>query len=65
MNGNDSIDIDYVVKSLLCGFNKPKRDFEKAKVELLWYQAANQLSLAELNELCWEDSTIFFDLIYG
>ena len=36
----------------------------KAKKWLLEYQAANQLTLRELNEMCWEDSMWVIDQIF-
>ena len=60
-----ALTIDVVVNSLLEGLDKKPADYELARKALLEYQAANQMSLRELNELCWKDSTYMFDIIYG
>lgn len=52
--------IDQIVRELVDGLDL---DFEYVKEKLLWFQAANQISLIELRELCWEDSDFIFNEI--
>lgn len=60
------ITIDCIVDQLFDDLpyaNSEEKRF-KAKKWLLEYQAANQLTLRELNEMCWEDSVWVFDQIF-
>ena len=52
--------IDQVTKEFIDGLDL---DFETVKHELTLLMAANQWSLKELNDYCWENSADIFDLI--
>ena len=54
------ITIDQVTRELIDGLDL---DFEETKARLLTFLAANQMSLRELQDWCWEDSTAVFDAI--
>jgi len=59
-----TLTINEVTRRLIDGLDKEK-DFELIKKWLLEYQLANQLTLKELDDLCFEDSNWVFDQIYG
>ena len=56
--------IDEVVRRLIDGLDKEK-DFQLIKKWLWEFQTANQMSLKELDDLCWKDSIWIFEQIYG
>lgn len=56
---------DDVVCQLCDGLEKSDEDLVIIKKWLIEFAAANQLSIIEMNDLCWEDSTWIFDRIYG
>ena len=53
-------EIDTIVKELIDGLNMNFDDVKQRLVEL-W--EANQWSLSELRDLCWNDSNLIFDMI--
>ena len=57
---HSALTIDQVTKELIDGLDL---DFETTKHELTSLMAANQWSLKELNDFCWENSADIFDLI--
>lgn len=57
--------IDDVVRRLNDGLERTAEELDQCKKWLLEYQAANQMTLSELDELCFEDSVWVFDCIYG
>jgi hypothetical protein len=59
------VNIDEIIRRLFDGLDKNKNDWRLAKKILLEYQIANQLSIKELDDLCWEDSAWVFDQIYS
>jgi len=54
------ITIDQVVRELIDGLDM---DFDDIKYRLVALWEANQWSLKELRDLCWEDSALIFDMI--
>lgn len=57
--------IDDVVRRLNDGLERTAEELDQCKKWLLEYQAANQMTLSELNELCLEDSAWVFDNVFG
>ena len=57
--------INDVIRRLFDGLDKNEDDWNLAKKFLLEFQAANDMSMNELDDLCWEDSVWVFDQIYG
>lgn len=56
----------YKIAAWLCaGLGKTAAEISHAAQWLAEYGTANDLSLHELNEMCWEDSTWFLDEIFG
>ena len=60
-----TLTIDEIIRQLFDGLDKDEADWELARTRLTEYYAASQMSLKELNEICWEDSTFAFGIIYG
>lgn len=54
-----------IARQLCQGLDKSEKDIDKATQWLAEYATANQLSMNELNEMCWEDSAWFLDQIFG
>ena len=57
--------IDDIARRLNDGLDRTEEELEKCKKLLLEYQLANQMSLRELDDLCFEDSNWVFDQIFG
>lgn len=57
--------IDDVVRRLNDGLERTEGELELCKKWLLEFQFANQLSINELDDLCFEDSVWVFDNIFG
>lgn len=57
--------IDDVVRRLNDGLDRTDEELEMCKRWLLEFQIANQMSLNELDDMCFEDSTWVFDRIFG
>ena len=57
--------IDDIVRRLNDGIKRTAEELEQCKKWLLEYQAANQITLKELDDLCFEDSVWVFDNIFG
>lgn len=60
MSIKESNTIDQIVSELIDGLNM---DFDDVKQRLVGLWEANQWSLKELRDLCWEDSALIFDMI--
>ena len=56
--------IDSIVKELTDGLEYTETQLNEIKTWLVEYQTANQLSLQQLNELCWKDSDWVFNNIF-
>ena len=54
------ITIDQITLELIDGLDL---NFNETKCRLLTFLAANQMSLRELRDWCWEDSAAVFDVI--
>lgn len=52
--------INEIVNELIDGLDM---DFEDVKQRIVELYTANEWTLNELRELCWEDSTLIFDMI--
>lgn len=57
--------IDDIVRRLNDGLDRTEEELEMCKKWLLEYQLANDISLKELDDLCFEDSNWIFDNIFG
>ena len=57
--------IDDIVLRLNDGLERTEEELEICKKWLLEYQLANDMSLKELDALCFEDSNWIFDNIFG
>ena len=57
--------IDDVVRRLNDGLNRTEDELMQCKQWLLEFQLANQMTLRELDDLCFEDSVWVFDQIFG
>lgn len=57
--------IDDVVRRLNDGLERTASELERCKKWLLEFQAANQMTLKELDDMCFEDSVWVFDNIFG
>lgn len=57
--------LNEVIRQLTEGLDYTKTQINQIRTWLLEYQTANQLSLHELNELCWKDSCWIFDQVFG
>ena len=57
--------IDDVVRRLNDGLDRTEDELMKCKQWLLEFQVANQMTLRELDNLCFEDSVWVFDQIFG
>lgn len=64
MTENDELTIDEVVRRLNDGLERTDEELKQCKKWLIEYQAANDLSLNELDDLCFEDSVWVFDQIF-
>lgn len=53
-----------VERRLNDGFNRTPEEHEKCLIWLTEFMAANQMSLRELDALCFEDSAWVFDQIF-
>lgn len=56
--------IDDVVRRLNCGIERTQDELNQCKKWLLEFQYANQMSLKQLDDLCFEDSVWGFDQIF-
>lgn len=56
--------IDDIVHRLNDGLDRTEEELEKCKKWLLEYQVANDMSLNELDDLCFENSVWVFDQIF-
>lgn len=65
MTNNYELTIDEVVRRLNDGLERTDEELEQCKKWLIEYQAANDLTLNELDDLCFEDSVWVFDQIFG
>ena len=54
-----------VARQLCEGLNKTEEEIEKCERWLAEYAVANQMSIHELNEMCWENSDWVFSQIFG
>lgn len=62
----DDIDsIDDIVRRLNDGLDRTKEELELCKKWLLEYQVANDMSLYELDDMCYEDSDWVIEQIFG
>ena len=59
------ITIENIVRRLNDGLNRTEEELETCKKWLLEYQLANDMTLKELDNLCFEDSNWVFDNIFG
>ena len=57
--------IDNIVRRLNDGLDRTEEELFMCKKWLLEYQAANDMTLQELDNLCFEDSNWVFDNIFG
>lgn len=57
--------IDDIVHRLNDGLNRTEKELEMCKRWLLEYQFANDMSLRELDDLCFVNSDWIFDNIFG
>lgn len=57
--------IEDVVRRLNDGLVRTDEELDACKKWLLEYQAANQLTLRELDDLCFQDANWIFDNIFG
>ena len=57
--------IDDIVRRLNDGLDRTEEELEMCKKWLLEYQLANDMTLRELDNLCFEDSNWVFDNIFG
>lgn len=64
MTNNYELTIDEVVRRLNDGLERTDEELEQCKKWLIEYQAANDLTLNELDDLCFEDSVWVFDQIF-
>lgn len=64
MTNNYELTIDEVVRRLNDGLERTDEELEQCKKWLLEFQLANDLSLNELDDLCFEDSVWVFDQIF-
>lgn len=64
MTNNYELTIDEVVRRLNDGLERTDEELEQCKKWLLEFQLANDLSLNELDDLCFEDSVWIFDQIF-
>ena len=55
---------DKIVYDLTVGLDYTPGQLQQISQWLLEYQATNQLTLYQLNELCWEDSDWIFSQIF-
>lgn len=56
--------VDDVVHHLLNGLNKTKGDYDKCKRWLTEYQAANQMTLKELDKFCRKNSAWVLENVF-
>lgn len=64
MKVNEIKTIDDVVRRLNDGIERTEEELEKCKKWLLEFQTANQMTLNELDDMCFEDSVWVFDNIF-
>lgn len=57
--------IDDVVRRLNDGLERTASELERCKEWLLEFQVANQMTLKELDDMCFEDSVWVLDNIFG
>ena len=57
--------IESIEKKLNDGLDRTPEEHQKCLIWLMEYMIANDLSLTELDELCWEDSDWVFDQIFN
>lgn len=57
--------IENIVRRLNDGLNRTEEELETCKKWLLEYQLANDMTLKELDNLCFKDSNWVFDNIFG
>lgn len=62
---DEPLDIEKIVLRLNWGIDRTEAEMEQCKQWLLEYQAANQLSLKELDDICFQNSVWVFDQIFG
>ncbi len=64
---NDDLTIEIVAKELTDGLTEYEdvENFEEIITGLQFIMADECLTLEQLREQCWQDSTIIFDKIYG
>ena len=56
--------IDEVVRQLNDGLERTTEELERCKKWLLEYQKENNLTIEQLNNLCWRDSDWVFNQIF-
>ena len=59
------ITIDTIVSELTDGLTYTQEQLQQIRKWLIEYQTANQLTLKQLRDLCWEDSVWIFDQIFN
>ncbi|MEG1925222.1 MAG: hypothetical protein RR415_05700 [Ruthenibacterium sp.] len=57
--------MDEVVSRLNDDLERTEEDLKECKDWLTEFQIENKMSLKELDDLCYEDSTWIFDQIFG
>lgn len=64
---NDNLTIEIVAKELTDGLTEYEdiENFEEIITGLQFIMVDESITLEQLREQCWQDSTIIFDKIYG
>lgn len=57
--------INDIVRRLNDGIERTEEELERCKIWLLEYQFANDMTLKELDSLCFENSDWVFNEIFG
>lgn len=58
------MDINDIVRRLNDGLDRTQEELDRCKLWLLEFQLANEMSLNELDNLCFEDSDWVFEQIF-
>lgn len=61
----NNMTIDDVVRRLNDGIERTEEELQICKKWLLEYQYANQMSIKELDDMCFKDSVWVFDHIFA
>lgn len=59
------MDINDIVRRLNDGLDRTQEELDRCKLWLLEFQLANEMSLNELDNLCFENSDWVFEQIFG